>query len=90
MIQTHACIPLCCAGPGPYLPKPHAIYLVIGGPIGSNIVTAGDDTYWRAVRQAAAPSFNMSNLKQVIGLHWGRMCICLWGLWGACLSVCGV
>jgi hypothetical protein len=35
--------------------------------MGTNIVTAGDDAYWRAVRQAAAPCFSMSNLKQVSG-----------------------
>jgi hypothetical protein len=30
-----------------------------------NIVTSDDGDYWRAVRQAVAPCFSMSNLKQV-------------------------
>jgi hypothetical protein len=33
-----------------------------GGP---NILSSGDNAYWRAVRQAAAPCFSMSNMKQV-------------------------
>jgi hypothetical protein len=30
-----------------------------------DILTSNDDAYWKAVRQAAAPCFSMSNLKQV-------------------------
>jgi hypothetical protein len=36
-----------------------------------NILTSDDGDYWRAVRQAVAPCFSMSNLKQVGEL---RMC----------------
>jgi hypothetical protein len=36
-----------------------------GNPPLPNILTSGEDAYWRAVRQAAAPCFSMSNMKQV-------------------------
>jgi hypothetical protein len=36
-----------------------------GEPKRPNIITSDDDAYWKAVRQAAAPCFSMSNLKQV-------------------------
>lgn len=57
--------------PGPYLPKPREIYEsmeISTRPKVPNIVTANDGHYWRAVRQAAAPCFSMSNLKQVVPL----------------------
>jgi hypothetical protein len=36
-------------------------------PRNPNILSADDGDYWKAVRQAAAPCFSMSNLKQVGG-----------------------
>lgn len=64
-------------GPGPYLPKPHALYEVLEvstQPQRPNIVTSEDSTanggYWHAIRQATAPCFSMSNLKQV-------RCVCV-------------
>jgi hypothetical protein len=34
-------------------------------PQAANILSAADGDYWRAVRQAAAPCFSMTNMKQV-------------------------
>ena len=56
------------SGPGPYLPKPRSIYEALESaywPKRPNILTSDDDGYWKAVRQAAAPCFSMSNMKQV-------------------------
>jgi hypothetical protein len=56
------------AGPGPYLPKPEALYQALETgvrPKRTNMLTSPDDGYWKAVRQAAAPCFSMSNMKQV-------------------------
>jgi hypothetical protein len=80
------------AAPGPYLPKPREIYEsmeIFTRPKVPNIVTANDGHYWRAVRQAAAPCFSMSNLKQVSGFRPGPigahvlMCDC--GATGLCV-----
>lgn len=57
-------------GPGSYLPKPRLIYEALESgvwPKRPNILTSDDDPYWRAVRQAAAPCFSMSNMKKVGG-----------------------
>lgn len=56
------------AGPGPYLPKPQFLYELLSAgiyPKRLNLVTSPDGDYWKAVRQATAPCFSMSNLKQV-------------------------
>jgi hypothetical protein len=55
-------------GSGPLLPKPRALYEPFDksySPSVPNIFSSADDAYWKAVRQAAAPCFSMSNLKQV-------------------------
>jgi len=63
-----SCIP---PGPVPYLPKPTALYQVLEvsySPRAPNLVSADDtmpQSYWKAVRQATAPCFSYSNLKQV-------------------------
>jgi hypothetical protein len=60
--------PTTTAGPGPYFPKPREIYEVMEiatRPQAANILSAADGDYWRAVRQAAAPCFSMSNMKLV-------------------------
>jgi hypothetical protein len=48
---------------------PGAIVVQVYGPLdafgGPNILTSGDTAYWKAVRQATAPCFSMSNIKQV-------------------------
>mgnify|MGYP001807491622 CR=1 FL=1 len=57
------------AGHGPYLPKPEALYQALETgvrPKRTNMLTSPDDGYWKAVRQAAAPCFSMSNMKQVL------------------------
>jgi hypothetical protein len=65
-------------GPGPYLPKPHHLYVALESsysPKRPNILTSNEDAYWKAVRQAAAPCFSMSSLKQVrsfLGLGGGQ------------------
>jgi len=59
------------AGPGPYLPKPQFLYELLSAgirPKRLNLVTSPDGDYWKAVRQATAPCFSMSNLKQVCNL----------------------
>lgn len=59
---------LLLVGPGPYLPKPREIYEsmeIFTRPKRPDIVTSNDDAYWKAVRQATAPCFSISNLKQV-------------------------
>jgi hypothetical protein len=56
------------AGPGPFLPKPQALYQALETgvrPKRINMLTACDDAYWKSVRQAAAPCFSMRNMKQV-------------------------
>jgi hypothetical protein len=58
------------AGSGPLLPKPHFLYQALENgtkPKVPSILTSPDGDYWKAVRQAAAPCFSMSNLKQVGG-----------------------
>lgn len=55
--------------PGPcYMPKPHHLYAPLESsysPKRPNLVSAADGGYSRAVRQATAPCFSFSNLKQV-------------------------
>jgi cytochrome P450 len=51
-----------------YLGKTRELYraLELGTePKMPNILTSPDDAYWKAVRQATAPCFSISNLKQV-------------------------
>ena len=60
----------CSIGSGPLLPKPRALYEPFDKsytPSVPNIFSSADDAYWKAVRQAAAPCFSISNLKQVGG-----------------------
>jgi hypothetical protein len=55
-----------------YLGKTRELYraLELGTqPQMPNILTSPDDAYWKAVRQATAPCFSISNLKQVT--VWG-------------------
>jgi hypothetical protein len=50
------------------MPKPRHVYAAVElsiQPRNPNILSADDGDYWKAVRQAAAPCFSMSNLKQV-------------------------
>jgi hypothetical protein len=57
-----------CAGPGPYLPKPHHLYEPLESsysPKRPNLLTSDENAYWKTVRQATAPCFSMSSLKQV-------------------------
>jgi hypothetical protein len=74
------------SGPGPYLPKPRSIYEALETavwPQRPNILTSDDDGYWKAVRQAAAPCFSMSNMKQV-GCHsWSVGPLLKVPLWGS-------
>lgn len=62
------CVTHMHTGPGPYMPKPRHMYAAVEmsiQPRNPNILSADDGEYWKAVRQAAAPCFSMSNLKQV-------------------------
>jgi len=72
-------------GPGPYLPKPHAVYEMMEAmvsPRKPNILSSTDSQYWRAVRQATAPCFSLSNLKQV---GWKAMA-CSLGVGSCCVA----
>ncbi|KAF6250905.1 cytochrome P450 [Scenedesmus sp. NREL 46B-D3] len=58
-------------GHGPYMPKPNEAYKPLEKalkPSLPSVLTATDGPYWKAVRQAAAPCFSMSNLKNVMPL----------------------
>ncbi|WIA20759.1 hypothetical protein OEZ85_005126 [Tetradesmus obliquus] len=58
-------------GPGPYMSKPNEVYKPLEKaltPSLPSILTAADGPYWKAVRQAAAPCFSISNLKNVMPL----------------------
>jgi hypothetical protein len=58
-----------------YAPKPPELYRIMEvsfyHPRRPNILSSADDKYWKAVRQAAAPCFSVTNMKLV-----RRRCIC--------------